>query len=99
MCEFCDPKYIETPSDMTVRIRKFGETYGICFQINKTEEYGMAINFCPMCGQELVNGKTYYTPEDVDKMTLAQLADDAIWNRVKESMTKWNEKEFGGYNK
>lgn len=33
--------------------------------------------------------KTFYSPEEVDKLTSSQLADPSIWARVRESMTKW----------
>ena len=53
MCEFCDPKYIETPIDATVYIEKFGETCGLCFRVHG-EAYGFAIYYCPICGRQLV---------------------------------------------
>ena len=36
-----------------------------------------------------VGEKTFYSPEEVDKLTSSQLADPSIWARVRESMTKW----------
>ena len=31
----------------------------------------------------------YYTPEDVENMTLADLADERIWEDIRKSMPKW----------
>ncbi len=33
--------------------------------------------------------KTFYSPTEVDALTSDQLADPAVWERVRESMTKW----------
>ncbi len=33
--------------------------------------------------------KTYYSPAEVDALSTEQLADESIWARVRESMTKW----------
>ena len=33
--------------------------------------------------------KTFYSPEEVDALSSAQLADPGIWERVRASMTKW----------
>lgn len=33
--------------------------------------------------------KTFYSPEEVDALSTAQLADPGIWARVRASMTKW----------
>lgn len=33
--------------------------------------------------------KEYYTPQEVDKLTKAQVKDPKIWERVRNSMTKW----------
>ena len=33
--------------------------------------------------------KTYYSPEDVDKLTEKDLDDPIIFKRVRESMSKW----------
>lgn len=33
--------------------------------------------------------KTYYSPAEVDALSAEQLADESIWARVRESMTKW----------
>jgi len=33
--------------------------------------------------------KEYYSPSDVDKLTDAQLSNPKIWQKVRESMTKW----------
>ncbi|MCK9479988.1 MAG: hypothetical protein M0R40_10910 [Firmicutes bacterium] len=33
--------------------------------------------------------KEYYTPNEVDRLTESQLSDPKIWQKVRESMTKW----------
>ena len=33
--------------------------------------------------------KTYYSPEDVDKLTSEELDDPKIFERVRKSMEKW----------
>ena len=33
--------------------------------------------------------KTFYSPAEVDALTAAELADPAVWERVRESMTRW----------
>ena len=39
----------------------------------------------------MLNDKKYYTPEDVDNMSDAQLADKTIWEDIRKSMAKWKE--------
>ena len=33
--------------------------------------------------------KTFYSPSEVDALSAAELADPALWERVRDSMTKW----------
>jgi hypothetical protein len=37
-----------------------------------------------------ITEKEYYSPEEVDKLTSAQLDNPKIWEAVRKSMTKWN---------
>ena len=49
-CDYCDPNYMDTPTDMTAQIQKYGDTYALVMYINGTE-YGVAIEYCPQCGR------------------------------------------------
>ena len=51
-CDYCDPNYMDTPTDMTAQIQKYGDTYALVMYINGTE-YGVAIEYCPKCGRKL----------------------------------------------
>jgi exosome complex RNA-binding protein Csl4 len=43
---------MDTPTDMTAQIQKYGDTYALVMYINGTE-YGVAIEYCPQCGRRL----------------------------------------------
>ena len=51
-CDYCDPNYMDTPTDMTAQIQKYGDTYALVMYINGAE-YGVAIEYCPYCGRKL----------------------------------------------
>ena len=51
-CDYCDPNYEDTLIDMTAQIQKYGDTYCLEMCINGVK-YGVAIDFCPICGREL----------------------------------------------
>ena len=52
MCDYCNPNYIDTLTDMTAQIQQYGEVYGLTMMIHNVS-YAVAINFCPMCGRNL----------------------------------------------
>ena len=51
-CNYCDPDYIDTLTDMTAQIQKYGDTYGLTMKINGTE-YVIPVEYCHMCGRKL----------------------------------------------
>jgi len=51
-CDYCDPNYMDTPTDMTAQIQKCGDTYALVMYING-KEYGVVIEYCPKCGRRL----------------------------------------------
>lgn len=51
-CDYCDPNYMDTPTDMTAQIQKYGDTYCLSMYI-EGKEYGVAIDYCPQCGRKL----------------------------------------------
>ena len=53
MCDYCNPNYIDTLTDMTAQIQQYGEAYGLTMMIHNVS-YAVAINYCPMCGRKLM---------------------------------------------
>lgn len=51
-CDYCDPNYGDTLTDMTAQIQKYGDTYCLTMKISGTE-YSIPVEYCHMCGRRL----------------------------------------------